>query len=479
MSLRRHLFTLLLVSCVALVACVLGTLRLANVGASAREASAAEEGTRAMLALAHRIDGGLDPDSPALASVLEDLARMLEDGSVGLCDGEGVIGVRKTTFGPHRPPGLRGDLLPLDRQHISALCRRATVEAETVRRVAPFDVLSIAARRTRGGHGPVAFTLARSARFRPRPTTTNLVLLAVAGTAIALLLGLTAHGAWVLRTSTASLQTSLEALKLDLRAPVARPRASELANVADHLRTLATTLADAHARERALGLEMAEQKRLAGLGRVTAGLAHEVRNPLAGIKLRLDSMALRPLDARSSVDVEKCLREVARLDRLVQTLLLASRKRTPERAAFAAGSMIDERIALAAPLSAERAVEVAREGDATIVGDREELCRVVDNLVRNAIEASPPGARVIVRVHAASQQVQLDVLDEGPGIADDRLGELFEPFFTTKGSGTGLGLVLARASMEAQGGSLHYERRDDRTLFSLRIPNGDEGVTHG
>ena len=479
MSLRRRLFTLLLVSCLALAASVLGTMRLMSMGAQAREATLAAAGERAMRALALRLEAGLDPTGPAIARVLEDLARTLEDGTVGVCANDGAIGARKTTFGPSRNP-WPDEILPIDRARVVEACRGATQHASTIRALAPSSVLAIATRRTRAGQGPVAFALARVPRYREQPSSASLGLLALAGATTAVLLGLTAHGAWVLRTSTASLHASLEALRKDLRAAVPEPRAFELAHVAAHLRTLASTLADAQERERALSRDVEEQKRLAGLGRLAAGVAHEVRNPLAGIKLRLDSMAQRSLDARSRVDVEKSLREVARLDRLVRTLLLASQKRTPERAPFEAAAMIDERIALAVPLAVAGEVRVTREGNATILGEREELCRVLDNLVRNAIEASPAGACVLVRVRAEPAQALIEVIDRGAGVPTDRLSELFEPFFTTKGSGTGLGLVLARASVEAQGGSLQYERRDDRTHFSVSLPSpSDAGIMHG
>jgi signal transduction histidine kinase len=476
MSIRRRLFALLLVSCVALGASVLGTLRLTSLGASAREATAATAGSRAMLVLAHRLDEGLDPAEPATAALLEDLSRTLEDGTVGVCSVDGTILVQKTMLGPLRPPGAP-EMLPLDREQVVRACRAAVNRPQTARGLAPNDVLTVAT--FRSGAGPVAFALARVPRWFERASPVSLALLALAGATTAVLLALTAHASWVLRASTESLQVSLDALQRDLRAPIAEPRAVELARVARHLRALASTLADAQERERTLSRASEEQTRLAGLGRVVAGVAHEVRNPLAGIKLRLDSMALRPLDARTHVDVVKSLREVGRLDRLVRTLLLMSRDRTPQRVPFDAGPMVDERIALAEPLAQAGGVQIDREGDATIVGEREELCGVLDNLVRNAIEASPPGARVRVRLLEDAGAARIEVIDEGQGIPPDRLGELFEPFFTTKGSGTGLGLVLARTTVEAHGGRLRYERRADRTLFSLSIPHAAEaGASH-
>src|SRR6201999_1106060 len=102
----------------------------------------------------------------------------------------------------------------------------------------------------------------------PRASPLAVLLLAFVGAITTLLVALTAHGVWVLRASTNSLQASVQALKRDLRANVEEPRALELAEVAGQLRTFASTLADVQEREEA-------QTRLAGLGRVVAGVAHE------------------------------------------------------------------------------------------------------------------------------------------------------------------------------------------------------------
>ena len=96
---------------------------------------------------------------------------------------------------------------------------------------------------------------------------------------------------------------------------------------------------------------------------------------------------------------------------------------------------------------------------------------MIDNLVRNAVEASPTGAEVRVILTDAASGARLDVVDHGGGIPEDRLPELFEPFFTLKPEGTGLGLFLSRSLLEAQGGHLAYARDDGVTRFTVTLPS--------
>jgi signal transduction histidine kinase len=93
-------------------------------------------------------------------------------------------------------------------------------------------------------------------------------------------------------------------------------------------------------------------------------------------------------------------------------------------------------------------------------------------LLRNAVEASPPGARVDVQVRSGGDGARVIVTDRGPGVPVERAAELFEPFFTTKPGGTGLGLPLARAVASAHDGTLTYAREQDRTLLTLTVSPG-------
>src|SRR5262249_15309711 len=134
------------------------------------------------------------------------------------------------------------------------------------------------------------------------------------------------------------------------------------------------------------------------------------------------------------------------------------------------GHLAQARADVLKPWAAARGVEIAVEGDARATIDTESVGRAFDNLLRNAVEASPAGGRVIARVSGEGTNARVIVEAAGPGVAAARSGELFEPFFTTKAEGTGLGLAISRAIVRAHGGELTYARTQATTRFEMRVP---------
>jgi signal transduction histidine kinase len=122
------------------------------------------------------------------------------------------------------------------------------------------------------------------------------------------------------------------------------------------------------------------------------------------------------------------------------------------------------------PWASERKVTFEVSGAARAAVDGDSLSRVLDNLLRNAVEASPVGARVSANVCVRGERAVLEVRDHGAGVPHERVSELFEPFFTTKPEGTGLGLALSRAIARAHAGEVSYVRDTDCTVFALELP---------
>jgi signal transduction histidine kinase len=202
-----------------------------------------------------------------------------------------------------------------------------------------------------------------------------------------------------------------------------------------------------------------------------AGIAHEVRNPLGAIQLFAGMLAEDVRGRPEAAHVERIQAEVARLGRITQTFLEYARPRQVEIEEVDAAGVIAEAAELAQALAQQRGVTLETVGDGRVRADREALGRAVLNLVRNAVEASPPGAAVRVEAHGGADGAVVEVCDRGVGLTSEVRERAFQPFFTTKENGTGLGLALARKVALAHGGAVVLLPRDGGgTLARITIP---------
>ena len=220
----------------------------------------------------------------------------------------------------------------------------------------------------------------------------------------------------------------------------------------------------------------AQQLKLAALGRLTANMAHEIRNPLAAISHAAELLAEEdsdPLHQRLARIIHDNTR---RLNRLVTEVLELGRRdraqpETLRWRAFLSGFL--EELALH-DASAIKRIHVG-EGDVELRFDRAHLYRVLWNLLANALRhasAANGAVRLEARAAAAANGVELHIIDDGPGVDEAQRNQVFEPFFTTHGAGTGLGLYIARELCEASGARL--ELLDERPGAHFRI--SAEGV---
>jgi signal transduction histidine kinase len=222
--------------------------------------------------------------------------------------------------------------------------------------------------------------------------------------------------------------------------------------------------------------------RLAALGRFAAGVAHEIRNPLAGIEAGVQYLAGRlGSDPADREDLRILRSEIARLDRIVSELLDYTRPRPLQPQGVRVREVV-ERTALAlAPIFAAQRQELRTEGprDLVVWADPDRLEQVLINLVKNAAEASPQGGSVRLRWEASGPEdifgssVVFRVEDDGVGMAAEQCARAFEPFYTTKGGGSGLGLSLSHAVAEQHGGRLLLQSTPGRgTTARLELPSG-------
>lgn len=322
----------------------------------------------------------------------------------------------------------------------------------------------------RDEQGRVFWAVAAAPSGQRQPVLRLVVLvLALSGLASAMLAIRTARN---VRDGARTLSEGISRLETDLTATIETPSVRELAAVADRVRAMAAALVRAQRESATMAHKLASTERLASLGRVAAGVAHEVRNPLASMKLRAD-LASRNTAVPEEVreDFAELSREIARLDRLVADLLVLSKKSVPaaQRKPIALSALVLKRAALLEPWADQKNVAIEVIGDALATIDEDSVSRAVDNLLRNAVEASPRGGAVRATIASRNNTHEIKITDQGPGVPKEREAELFEPFFTTKGDGTGLGLALARATAETHGGTVTYARVGDQTAFTLSV----------
>jgi signal transduction histidine kinase len=348
--------------------------------------------------------------------------------------------------------------------------REARKAAETVIRDAATGdglPLVVGVSPLRAGGFAYAATNVGSAKEKERLRVTVLVLAVVS----VLLMVASLQTLVVFQRGAASLRSSLRGLARDLGRKVERPRLRELGEIADGVAQLAVDLASSQKERDALTRELQAQEHLAALGRVAAGVAHEVRNPLAAIALRVDlALERKDLDPDLASDLSKVSGEVRRLNRFVADLLVvAGRGAGAARVDADLGALVRARVELLAPWANERGVAIDVAGDARASIHADAVARAMDNLLRNAVEASPPNGRVEVRVARAGGCSSVTVIDQGPGIDEDQRARLFEPFFSTKPDGTGLGLSVTRAVAVSHGGAVTYDRAEGATRFTLTL----------
>lgn len=201
---------------------------------------------------------------------------------------------------------------------------------------------------------------------------------------------------------------------------------------------------------------------LAHIGKMSAVLAHEIRNPLGTIK-GFVQLAAESGEERTRNFLAPALAEVHRPEALVKGLLAYGRPPVPHLKAVSWNEVARQLRAHTQLLPEARVAITIEEAGIELHTDPAVLGQALLNLLRNAVESIPPGAagEVQIGITCDNAYARIAVTDNGAGISDEGLTRLFEPFFTTKASGTGLGLAITRLLVESLGGSLVVRRRDE------------------
>ena len=228
------------------------------------------------------------------------------------------------------------------------------------------------------------------------------------------------------------------------------------------------------------------KEKLASLGVLAAGVAHEIRNPLTAIKARLfTQMKMLKPGTPEQIDGQVIGGEINRLERIVKDFLQFARPGDPELAGIPAGELLADAVALMTHQLLENSVQISIQGTeqamaASVRADRQQLKQVLINLIQNASDSfGENGGEIQLRARLdqwpllgqSRSVVVLEVSDNGKGIPPEVEKRLFDPFFTTKDTGTGLGLSIAARIVEKHGGALQYQTQVGRgTTFGIVLP---------
>jgi signal transduction histidine kinase len=228
---------------------------------------------------------------------------------------------------------------------------------------------------------------------------------------------------------------------------------------------------------------MVEQnEKLAALGLLAAGLAHEIRNPLTAVKAALFTQQKKlPAGSSEQADAKIVEREILRLERIVNDFLKFARPAEPETAVFAADLLLLETKLMFGPLLTDKNIQVNQEPSAPmrVKVDPAQMKQVLINLVQNAADSIGRDGKITLRArqlrrampNGEKNAVVLEVADTGKGISAEVQKRLFDPFFTTKEIGTGLGLSIAARIVQKHGGVLQYQTQVNQgTTFGIVLP---------
>jgi two-component system NtrC family sensor kinase len=244
--------------------------------------------------------------------------------------------------------------------------------------------------------------------------------------------------------------------------------------------------------------QLARSRRLATVGQLAAGVAHEINNPLATIttcaeatlrNMRKSAGAAAGTESRDSFYLEEIVRQALRCKEITRGLLDLSRQRRPHRQACDINEMAAQCARLAEDRVQSESVKLAVSLDpevGEVATDAVMVRQVLDNLVSNALDAAGDEGVITVSTHRVGERVAIEVADTGHGIAPEMLVRIFDPFFTTKdqGKGSGLGLAISYTLAEALGGALTVESKQGagsrfRLWLPRRVPETKEQQAEG
>ena len=371
----------------------------------------------------------------------------------------------------HDTGASKTDVPSAERGIIVSLAQQSLKSNQMVQQVVHgrSDLLVLAAladrHHTNTNHTVVTWAMKRLVgRGSPGLGSRELLLAVLVLAALIAIAGTLATGLSLAR-GVAQIQSGLSSLERDFDFRLAE-RSDELGSISRAINRMASVRGKLEA-------ELRREDRLRALGRLSAGLAHEIRNPLNSIRLTVQLLEHR-LNTNSirREDLQTVRAEVDRLSTLLNDLLDLQRSRQPHPEIQPVVPVVQHCVSLV-----ERQAEMqntaihlqASDREVTAFFDSQHLTQTVVNLLLNALEASSAGGAIQVIVLEKNGVAEVQVQDEGPGLNGEQQEHLFEPFYTTKPMGTGLGLAVSRELMRNKGGDLAYAVGKSGARFIVKL----------
>jgi signal transduction histidine kinase len=380
-----------------------------------------------------------------------------------------------------------GNPSPAEEQAVVEVARAAANTRESSERVlvSPTGLILISAMPIREGYTVVgsAWSVKRivdlpgANRFRAYLITASLAAAALASVLLTLLVIRNLQG------GVRKIENGLRALENNLSSRIdTREEPAEIEHIVLAINRLGLTLKEKMEHEKEIEAQLRHAERLASLGRLVAGVAHEVRNPLATIRLRVQMCRRDAADTKVKESCGIALEEIERLNGIVNRLLSFARPIQLQLEAVDLKGLVQERINTFEELALRRQVQLmtnlpARNFRAVV--DKDRIAQVFDNVIQNALEAmSDQGGTLSVTLTSQTMRaekrprVTVEFQDTGKGMDPAVVSHVFDPFFTTKPSGTGLGLSISHELVRAHGGDIKVESEPGRgTNVMITIPD--------
>jgi signal transduction histidine kinase len=379
----------------------------------------------------------------------------------------------------HEGPGVKRDIPPIERPMIEDVARRAAGQDQEVsyiyrgeRAVIVFEAVPIV---VKGNPIGSAWVMKRLPSLRSQDWTLSLG--AAAFVALSLVCVLLAFlVARDLGSGVSQIEERLHELDRDFSSS-AKPflGLDELSRIYQGVNQLAESLRQKIEQERCLREQLRHKERLAALGQVAAGVAHELRNPLATIRLRTQMNQRAVSDSAVQQSCSMVLEEIDRLNGIVERLLYFSRPLNLKVEPFDLVLLLRDCVDAKATLVRSESVRFlfdATSASVIIRGDRSKMYQVFDNILSNAIDALGPVGTVELRVLDQNGYVIVECRDDGHGVPEEIRDKLFDPFFTTRPKGIGLGLSIAYEIVQAHDGTTEIASSPVKgTIVTVRLPS--------